>query len=239
MRRLNIFKFLFVLLFSLVFLMVPNFAQDDIEGLIDIQKGPVATQEDKEELPVVYLAGDASGVELYSPGLEIDSVNTLCSPIELDELRELSQASPEDNVVILNLSLLPVREEIEKACIVRPGDIFMAVGPGWQSALQVKDFLIKKAPAPCPNDNPLSLWVNFQEDVPEAPLFYSTDLNLRPQENAYLTLRAWKSLPTAPFFSDLKSSVQNVRDYDLKIFEVSAPNCNFLYSFKRKKSKPR
>jgi len=212
-------------------------SSDQIESLIDKQKqeNRVWDQEDNEDLPVAFLFGDSSSILLYSAAANRGRGNALSEPFEFDELIQLSRGNPADSETVLNTDLVSLREAFEQHCLVRPGDVFVAVGPSWQQYVEIKDFAVRKDRPICASDSPYSLWARFEEGLPGKPLFYSTDTDLPQGDNHFV---AASTLPKQPLSDDLKERLMDqikfAGDYDMTTYLINAPNCDRLLMLHRR-----
>lgn len=164
----------------------PPESSDPLERLIGEQRVPTEEWEDGHgELPPALLSGDRTGAELQSDSIRRMDGLALCEPMAFDELVLLSRGDPAALVTHLNTDLPRVRKILEQACLVRPGDELLAVGPGEQQIRAIAGFTVRSEPVRCPTDSPYSLWAEFDAPLPFDPLFLTADTAMESGVNGY------------------------------------------------------
>src|SRR3954466_9222462 len=132
-----------VLLFSLP--LIVSHADDEMEGLIQNAQGQQDVWKDSEgDLPPARLLGAHKAVLIFSPANETTHDNYLCSSVEFDTLLNLDREQDAPQATVLNTKIPRIRESLADDCLIRPGDPLLAVGPGWQELVTVKDFIVRK-----------------------------------------------------------------------------------------------
>lgn len=219
-----------------VLLMVASYlAADPLESLIDNEKkAREEWTEEIDELPPAYLWGDQNGVELYSSSNPEDKQNLICQPLPFDELIELSLGNPADHETILNVDLPRVRELLQTACLVRPGDSLVAIAAGDQKLIRIKQFILKRDQAICPQTSPYSLWGTLEEPLVEAPLFYTTVLTMPEGNNSYLKWVEQKPLDQEnDIRKKLTAKVVDQSEYRLTIIDIHSSDLERLLILRR------
>ena len=193
------------------------------------------------ELPTTILLGNVRGIELYSDRFRPSrEALTLCQPLVMDELIELNGGERGATNQVLNLQLSRVREILGDACLARPDDPFVAVGPGVNTLVALKDFLIKRERSSCPQTPSYSLWGVIDKTLPEAPLFFSTDIHLTEVENEFVPADGipHRSVNPAhlekPYPSNLALLVPFIEEYDVIVYDLGALNCDKIAYAKRR-----
>jgi hypothetical protein len=204
---------------------------DQVEQLIETEKNTeTAWTQDRSELPAVGVPGNVTGAEIFS----VASVpNLLCDSVDLDSLAEGGQVGV-DGTINLNTALQQTREEISNDCLVQPGDRFMAVAAGTQTAVVIDSFFLRSIHPVCPTDPPYALWVRFQSTAPVVPLFFSTDPELHEGSNSLPGIKG-PTTPPADLMKALKSQVRFLDEYAVESFEVGTPNCQRVAVLRRTK----
>src|SRR5258708_24205627 len=132
---------------------------DQLESLIDDQKKAAESWSAVQgELPAVFLQGDRTGVEIYSPAVSGEESSALCEPVEFDELIALSRGDPNASQIVVNTAVPRVHALLDRECIIHPGDHVLEVGPGSQRLVKTSRYVIRREKKVCPNDAPYSLW---------------------------------------------------------------------------------
>lgn len=191
--------------------------------------------EPQDELPPMFLFGDGSAIKIYSPGTRLGSETWLCRSLELDELVQLTRGHADDLVTDVNLDIPRVRKIFEEACLVRPGDFMMAIGPGEQSAVTIKKFFIKREPVACASDSPYTLWADVEESLESPPFLYSSDLDL-PQGSNYFksVVDMTDSNLTESLKENLSKNIPFLSDFNTRIIQTGLPNPATLVFLTRK-----
>jgi len=209
---------------------------DDLGSLIDLEVREKKKWDHEEgDMPPTFLFGDKEGVEIYSQARYRGEENVLCDPLEFDNLIDVSLKTYGEETILLNLSLPQVREVLSQKCLVRPGDSFLAVGPSWQIAVSVKDFVVKKEVPVCAEDYPYGLWVSFSKELPSDPLFYTSLVNVKEGENGFRSSKELEEKRLEPESRGLLAEkVAFLDDYEITIYDVQAPNCQQIFWLRRK-----
>lgn len=191
-------------------------AVDSLESLIEKeQKAVKEWAEEAEELPPAMLIGDRTGVELYSAITNRGKGNALCEPLPFDELIELSRGKPSGRETVINTDLPRVRELLQDACVVRPGDYFLAVGAGRQARVPIKRLVIRRDRASCPQDSPYSLWGAFATALDDDPIFFLSGEDVPEGDNGFLSVLE-QPIPggTTGLKAGWPRGIGDARDYD-------------------------
>jgi hypothetical protein len=130
---------------------------------------------DADDPPAALLNGDAAAVEIIGTGNDADEATPLCAGLDLPSLIDLTGGDATKNETVLNFNLPRVREEFGDACLVRPGDRVIAVGPGGEQERRLTDFVIRRDAPPCPGASPWTLVARFDKPLDASPFFYTTD----------------------------------------------------------------
>ncbi len=224
-------------LFLILFLIVPSlFAADEIEGLIDKEQAAESVWVDSDgDLPPARLLGTETAVRIYSPANETTRDNLLCSSVEFDEILELEREEKISNEIKLNISIPRIRESISDSCLIRPGDPLLAVGPGWQELVVVKEFIVRSEKPICPNDPPYSLWVNFDAPLRAEPFFFSTEVELPTSTNGYVSIDGYKAEPLDRRLKEkLAQDIPFFDEYETGVYTLDATKGDRLITVKRK-----
>ncbi len=208
---------------------------DDIESLIDTEKVEQEPAPDAggDDVPPAFLLGDSSSVALYSSSVYGGDPSPICDSFPFDELIDMNDSDPLAEDVVLNMRLPRVKQTVEEACLIRPGDDVLAVGRGRQTWVLIRDFVIRKAPGVCPSDSPYSLTARVDTVLADEPLFYSTDADLKEGENDF-RLIAMSTASRAP----LTGVVADIQEYDVRMATVSASNVDAFFHLKRRQLTP-
>lgn len=212
--------------------------KDPMETLIEENKKTVP-EETEDELPPLFLLGDISGIEIYSPALVGGNLESLCKPAPLDELIEISRGRVQDAETVLNMSLPRVQQLMNDLCLIRPGDDVLALGAGFQRYIRLKDFVIKRDSSFCSTQSPYSLWMSFEEPLDMEPfLFYlGSDLTERPNH-----FQSEENLTKVPLSSVMKSDLIKqlivLKEYEITVYKVGFPNCDHIILAKRRSVSP-
>ncbi len=209
---------------------------DQVESLIESEQKEEKEWVDSEgDLPPVFLNGDQTGIEIYSPALNRSKHSLLCTDVEFDELTGFNDDPLKPrNQIVLDIGSSAIRESLSLSCLLRPSDEFLAIGPGWQNTVTLDQFVVKQEQPLCPSDPPYSLWVLFKEELPGEPLFFSSDNELPMGANQF---RSLEKLAISPLDAGLKSAlakeIEFIDEYKISVYEVEAKNCDHLLVFKR------
>jgi hypothetical protein len=224
------------ILFSL--LAIPAFSadDDDIEGLIETEQTNQDAWKDSEgDLPPARLIGSKNAILIYSPANEALRENYLCSDVEFDELLDSEESDGNFSAIILNTKSPRVKEALADRCLVRPGDPLLAVGPGWQEMVAVKEFLVRRERPVCPNDAPYSLWVTYDGTLPDDPFFFTTEIDWPATENGFKFVDQLSTeTVTAEIRSKLNDELPFVDEYEALAYSVKAVNCDHLIRVTKK-----
>lgn len=199
---------------------------DPVETLIEEKKTEAQTWAEEEELPPVFVLGDASGAQIYDDAFSSYPSPFLCDSVELDRLAELAGFEPNEHFKILNTSLSSVQRLLEQGCVLRPQDVLLAVGPGWQKNVYVKGFAMKRDRAVCPHDSPFSLWASYTDSLAEDPLFLTTELGLKEGLNEFRSIKPLaENDVNKDLLFQLKKTVSFFYDYRVASYRLSMENC--------------
>ena len=214
------------LLFLSALLLSPLHAADPLDKLImSEQEARDEWAQDADELPPASLWGNRTGVELSLP---------LCEPLPFDELIELSRGNPQNQETVLNLDLPRVREIMDRTCLVRPGDPLMAVGPGEQQRVALKNFVIRRDRPACSDDSPYSLWGTFPEPLPWDPIFFSSLEGWPEGGNAAVALTESPPSDESELRARVAKLVKDLSDFRITTIDIKAPNADALIVLRRK-----
>jgi hypothetical protein len=213
---------------------------DDVESLIEKEKveeqNPPANRSADETAPPAFLLGTTDSVALYSSAVYGGDPSPICESFPFDELIDMSNGDPLDEETVLNMKLPRVRQAVEDSCLIRPGDEVLAVGRGSQSWILIRDFVIRRAPAVCPADSPYSLMARLDHELDEAPLFYSTDPDLKEGDNEFAPVHPLAPVPNATEL--LRPVVSDMKEYEVRGATVAAANVEALFHLRRRRVTP-
>lgn len=210
---------------------------DAIEDLISVEQQQLEEWlAQGEELPPAFLLGDKTGVQLYADHMETCDYEKLCESFDLDELLAAAQGDPGLPVVSIDVGIERVRDILGGACLVRPKDTLLAVGPGWQDGVTLKDFFLKKTGAVCRFDSSFSLWISFEEALPEPPLFFASGLeNPMIGDNDFQPAVASSAGAVTEEEKFLLSKKINlIQEYSIVRYDLLSQNCEAVYHLKKK-----
>lgn len=229
LRRFSFLLFLSLSLSPFVF------SSDAIDSVIEDSKKEIDQwEEPADELPLSILIGDQSSIELYSSVYDFPSEMPLCQNIEFDEILGDQVTRESVNEVLIPVLVKRVKNYFSEKCLVRPHDEFIAVGKGWQTKVYVQEFFAKKEFPFCPDKEQFNLRARFEESLPEAPLFFSTDPELKEGDNHFFSFDTMRKVDvSSATFIALKKKVSFIEDYSLSAVELNMPNCDRLILLNR------
>jgi hypothetical protein len=129
--------------------------------------------------------------------------------------------------VELNFSIPRLRDLFEDACLVRPRDEIMAVGPGWQRSVMIKQLVLRREVNRCGNETH-GLWGVFKERLEKPALFFTTDLDLPEGPNGFVDASSRPAVSPTP--SDLAAMAADnieVTDFRTELWESDASTAAF------------
>ncbi len=223
----------FSFLFSLGFLFYVSAhaldASDQIESLITKQQTDYKTWEAPgEDLPPVLMMGDKLSVTL-SQSTDSDPSTSLCNNLDLDQLFDLSSTSdPTSQRRELNLLSPRIQDLFGDACLIRPDDEIMAIGPGQQIKVALKSFFVEVIPS-CPGQTGYALSANFDSELPFDPFIFSSDSILQETENSFRLAVSLSSAPIdATMMAKIRDAISYVEEYQLTVYQPLATNTDLL-----------
>ncbi len=208
---------------------------DAIETMINNERTKVdAWLSEGDELPPAFLLGDKSGVRLYADYMEVGSYDKLCGGLDLEALLAATQGNSLLEKFPVNVGIEKVRNMLDDFCMVRPGDVLLGVGRGWQTMVTVKDLTLVKENAVCLSDSPYSLWASFEEALQEEPLFFvSGGDNPQEGENLFQDTETAFQKASEEESSDLLKRLQLPLSYKVEFFKCPFSNCDVIYLIRK------
>ena len=217
---------------SVLLISSPARAEDPLRDLIEKEEAAESAWLDREPMPEAYLLGDRAGVEVYSSATYGGDSSPVCDPMPYDELIQLSGRSPADSAPV-NTALPRVRDLIGRFCRIRPGDVLIAVGPGWHKRVTVSGFQVRTEPPVCPGDAAHAFWATVEPALPDAPFFFSTNLDLPEGDNAYAPLTVRRP-PRRQEIALLSQHLPLLGDFDVTALTVEKEEAATLFELRRR-----
>lgn len=217
----------------LVFASFVHASTDDLEDLIDKERVVNQPQSVDDAPPPAILLGDAGSVTIYSSVVYGGNPSPLCEAIPFDELMDLSDGNLRGNETVLNMKSPRIRDALEKACLIRPGDDVFVVGRGIQSWVKLGEFFVRPGRTHCQEDSPYALFGRLEQKLASEPLFYATHADLKEGDNYFQPLHMKPG--TSPL---IKQLVPDVAEYSVAQATVSASNVEIFFFLKRRMLRP-
>jgi len=213
---------------------------DAVENLItDEQKKVSEWLAQDEDLPQAYLLGDKSGIQVYAEYMESADYEKLCGSLNLDELMGAVRGEDGQEKIPVSIESERVREIIGDSCLVRPKDVLLAVGEGWEIPVTVTGFELRKTQPVCSYDAPYSFWGSFSETLPSEPLFFVSGSSVTAEgTNGFIGAASInRSTVTAEDFRCLEEAIKFIDEYSVVAYEINAPNCEKVFGLKKREIK--